>query len=377
MRQRVTAIEYIRGVAMMGVVGIHTGAYSLSHPAVNIHLFALLEIASRFSVPIFFFVSAFGLFWHHRPEAPVDWGAFYRRRALTVAVPYVAWSLLYMGHASWTSGETWMWEQPYIWEHLLFGLGSYQLYFLVILIWFYALMPMWRMAVPYLAARPLPRLGALLVAQIAFNYWSCYVLAVATDNYYVNLAIDHRLSYWVLHYVFVFMLGGVCAARFADFAALAARHHRALAAFFTASLALMLAAYYWLLYTQDYVPEQAVNTVQQLSPPGVVYTLAAGLFLFALFDRPLPVWATSPLSLLARHSYAVYLVHPLVMEYLEKGLAAAGMAMTPPVVVAFYAGTVAGSLLFGAALARAAAAAPTVGTLLTGAYAKPKARPGA
>jgi surface polysaccharide O-acyltransferase-like enzyme len=68
MSQRIAAIEHIRGLAMLGVIGIHTGAWSLSNPAVNIHLFALFEIVSRFSVPIFFFITAFGLFYQPKRQ---------------------------------------------------------------------------------------------------------------------------------------------------------------------------------------------------------------------------------------------------------------------------------------------------------------------
>ncbi|MDR7868686.1 MAG: acyltransferase [Sporomusaceae bacterium] len=368
---RVTAVEYIRGAAMLGVVGIHTGAYSLSGPAVNVHLFALLEIVSRFSVPIFFFVSAFGLFRQYRPGTPLDYGAFYRRRALTVLVPYLAWSLLYMWLYSWTTGEAHIWEPPYVYEFLFFGLASYQLYFLVILVWFYALMPLWRAVTPALAARPLPWLGALLAAQAAFNYWSCNVLAAGADDYYVNLALKHRLSYWVLHYVFVFLLGAVCAVRLEDFRALAARRRREINVFFALALAIMLGRYYWLLGT-GYELERTVNTLQQLSPEGLVYTLAACLFLFAVFDRPLPAAVSSPLSLLARHSYAVYLVHPLVMFFLEAELKAAGVAMATPVVAGFYVATVIVSLLFTAALG----CLPALGPLLTGTAPKIR-KPGA
>jgi Uncharacterized protein conserved in bacteria len=376
MAERIKAIEYIRGVAMLGVIGIHTGAYSLTGPAVNVHLFALLEIASRFSVPIFFFVSAFGLFRHYPPDRPISYAAFYRRRCLTVLVPYLVWSLLYLAHATWVTGEIWPWTVREIAKSLLFGLASYQLYFLVILLWFYALMPLWRAVVPAAAARPLPWLGGLLVLQIAFNYWSCYGLTEEAANHYINLALKYRMSFWVLHYVFVFVLGGVCALRLNDFAAFAVRRRREIDVFFTMALAGMLANYYWLLYGRGYLPEGAVNTVHQLSPEGVVYTLAACLFLFRLFDRPLPDRTIAPLALLARHSYVVYLVHPLVMHRLTAALTAAHQAMTTPVVIAFYAATVAGSLLFAAVLARITAWLPAVGLLLAGMVPK-KAKPGA
>jgi surface polysaccharide O-acyltransferase-like enzyme len=372
MAVRLTAFEYIRGVAMLGVVGIHTGAYSLSNPEVNVHLFAWLEILSRFSVPIFFFVSAFGLFYRHRPEVPLDYPAFYRRRAKTVLVPYLAWSLIYMAHTSWLSGQDWIWSEPHIYEYFFFGFASYQLYFLVILIWFYLLMPLWRSLLPALTARPLAGLAALLVLQIAFNYYSSYSMTVVTDNYYLSRAFEHRMSFWVLHYLFVFLLGAVCALRFNDFTALVARHRRAINAFFALTAAGMLAAYYWLLEAQDYSPELAVNTVHQLSPIGVLYTLAACLFFFALFHRPLPPAAERLLALLGRHSYAVYLVHPLVMYYLADWLAVQGLTMTVPVVLLFYSLTIAASLLLSAGIAKV----PAIALLLTGCSPPAKVKPG-
>ena len=60
-KPRLAAIEYIRGISMMGVIGIHVGSQYLSNTTANIHLVALFETATRFSVPIFFFISAFAL----------------------------------------------------------------------------------------------------------------------------------------------------------------------------------------------------------------------------------------------------------------------------------------------------------------------------
>ena len=64
-KERVPAIEYMRGISMLGVVGIHVGSqYLMNNPTPNLQLLALYEIVTRFSVPIFFFISAFGLFYN-------------------------------------------------------------------------------------------------------------------------------------------------------------------------------------------------------------------------------------------------------------------------------------------------------------------------
>ena len=60
----IPAITYMRGLCMLGVIGIHVGSYALANLTINIHLLGLLEIVSRFTVPAFFFLSAFGLFYH-------------------------------------------------------------------------------------------------------------------------------------------------------------------------------------------------------------------------------------------------------------------------------------------------------------------------
>ena len=57
-KPRLQAIEFIRGISMLGVVAIHVGSqHLLAVGGANMHMIALLEIASRFSVPIFFFIS--------------------------------------------------------------------------------------------------------------------------------------------------------------------------------------------------------------------------------------------------------------------------------------------------------------------------------
>lgn len=372
MSDRVSAIEYIRGIAMLGVVGIHTGAYSLSNPHVNIHLFASLEIFTRFSVPIFFFISAFGLFWRYQPDGPFHYRSFLSRRLRTVFIPYLVWSLLYMVHYCWRSGEIWPWGLSETLQYFLFGLASYQLYFLVILLWFYLFMPLWRAVLPLLLRRPVLSLTILLAGQILFNYYSSYLLKPHTAYPVLQLALQYRMSYLVLHYVFVFLLGAVCAVRFNEFCAFAAANRRRLAGFFAIALAGILGCYYWLLAVKGYTPLQAVNTVHQLSPEGVIYTLAACLFLFSLLHQPLPERVVKVLSVFARHSYPIYLVHPFAMYYLIDWLSGANMVLTAPVVLAFYTATVLISLGFGVLLEKATAHYPLIGTLLVGA--KPASR---
>ena len=366
--QRITAIEYIRGVAMLGVVGIHTGASTLSNPNVNLHLFALLEIVSRFSVPIFFFVSAFGLFRSHPLDEDLNYGHFMLRRFRTVLIPYLTWSILYMLHYSLTYNDYYIWKPTLVYKYFLFGLASYQLYFLVILLWFYAMIPLWRRLARTIIANPLCSFGLLLLLQIAFNYYSSYCLRPSVfNNHYLAVLVEYRLSYWVVHYMFIFMLGAVCAARFEDFVRFTERFRTAIYVFFASTLAGMLIFYYYLVYGCQKTPEAAVNLAHQLSPIGVLYTIAASLFLFALFrTTAIPKPIVPVLALLSEHSYPVYLFHPFLISYLMFVLSKNGLILNVPITAVFYASIIIGSLIFAIALKHLSYTFPFISLLLSG-----------
>ncbi len=341
-RARVSAVEAIRGISMMGVIGIHIGAEYLANPSPNIHLVALFDIGTRFSVPIFFFISAFGLFYGQSPSAPFSYRDFLVRRGRAVVIPYLVWSLFYLIHDAYAYGVGFppLVSLPGI---LFFGNAKYQLYFMVILIWFYLLMPLWRML---LARMTLPLLAVILLVQIGFDYWSSFNTAF---NLYVyglpegtllRALLFYRLNYWVMHYVFIFLLGGYIALHFDAFRTLMARHTARLYALGIVSLAALLAWYYKLILVDGYTPLEGIYTAHQLSPLGIFYTIGATLALFAFFTR----LGTENLlgrafQLLGKHSYFIYLAHPVAITYLLMMIHGAGYVLTAPIALGMYAAT--------------------------------------
>ena len=331
---------------MLGVVGIHTGAFSLATPQANIHLFALLEIVSRFSVPIFFFVSAFALFRLYPLETPFAAGHFFQRRFRHVLLPYVTWSVFYMLHYSCSTGDWSIWFPRLVYNFILFGAASYQLYFLVILLWFYLLMPLWRYCVRKILLKPVPVLWVLLLLQIAFNYYSSYILRPNFSGYYANLFIEYRMSYWPLHYVFLFLLGGVFAARYHEIFAGLRRNQQKVSALFWLSMAALVFHYYYLLFVRQVSPEQAVNLAHQLSPAGILYSVLACFYLVLRFESPVPTVVAKVLATTGRHSYSIFLIHPLFMYYFSQFLTEHHLVMTVPVTISFYLATVLCSLAY-------------------------------
>ncbi len=338
-KMHVYELDYLRAVAMLGVLGIHTGAFAIGSPHVNIHFFLMFDILTRFSVPIFFFISAFGLFLN-RSQKPFNYQDFLKRRLHVVFIPYVAWSLIYLLHQSLSEGNPAVLTPGNISTALFYGLGSYHLYFLVILLWFYLLMPLWQRWLRIIVRHPLAWLTLLYILQTGFNYYSVTLLNTATGSDWLDTALKYRLNYWVLHYLFIFLLGAVCANFYEAFTGLLTRYRHAIVITGIISLVSVAAYYYHLIYDLQYTCEMASSTLHQLHPLGVFYTVAMTLLLFSLFRRYIVPWQESApavaLRNLGANSYVVYLVHPLVMQYLAQWIDAGPYERSIPVSLGFY-----------------------------------------
>ena len=354
-KQHLAAIEYIRGISMLGVIGIHVGSQYLMNPASNAHLTALFEIATRFSVPIFFFISAFGIFYNMDLDKPFSYRRFLEKRSRAVFIPYLVWSLFYLLHDGWLYNVGF--PAPLSLASLLFfGNAKYQLYFLVLLIWFYLLMPLWIPLVKCIDGKGLCLLFAL---QVAFDYFSSFnvpfnTMVYSMENPVLKSFLLYRLNYWVLHYVFIFIIGGYLAVHFKEFQSFMRDHQKIIYLFFAASLAGLLGYYYDLLAFRGYTQMDAINTAHQLCPLGIVYTLGASVFFFTFFTEQHYSQSLNRLfSLLGKHSYFAYLVHPFFIGYMMLALEGHGVILTAQKALAFYLVTVVLSLA-AAAIVRSA-----------------------
>ena len=132
----------------------------------------------------------------------------------------------------------------------------------MILIWFYLLMPLW-IAIVRRAGKL--SLILLFVAQLGFDYWSSFSVAFNTfvyalpDHSLLKPFLMYRLNYWVVHYVFIFVLGGYLAVHIQEFQRFMKENRRAITVFFWASLVWLLAYYYQLIFETGYTPLEAIN----------------------------------------------------------------------------------------------------------------------
>lgn len=413
---RNTIIDNLRGICMLGVIGIHIGSLALAPN--NFTLYLLLEILSRYSVPSFFFISGYGLACTDKGllnGSRLNYIDFMKKRLRGAGLPYLSWSLFYMlyfwlilppGFVSWNPLHV-----AYV---LFFGLGCYHLYFMVILLWFYASYPLWRQLLRIIIQQSIPFMLVLLfIFQLAFNWWTTHPgLNTAGWSVLAKNFFDYRLNYLPLHYLLIFMSGGLAACYWQKFIALLRRYSAMVCIVFAASVAWDVQSCYEAVTVKGYTLIDLANTYHQLSPQGLCYTVGSLLFFCLALDwlerkaqatahteapnamqaipqaasqteapnalQSIPQAATTPeaplggschrkvtergslasllykaISILSAYSMLIYFVHPLLLDWLSSAYNHFGIIMTVKKVVLSYVLLVLGSLALSILLTKA------------------------
>ena len=410
---RNTIIDNLRGICMLGVIGIHIGSLALATN--NFTLYLLLEILSRYSVPSFFFISGYGLAFTDKgllSGSRLNYIDFMMKRLRGAGLPYLSWSLFYMlyfwlilppGFVSWNPLHV-----AYV---LFFGLGCYHLYFMVILLWFYASYPLWRQLLRIIIHQSIPFMLVLLfIFQLAFNWWTTHPglntadWSVLAKNFY-----NYRLNNLPLHYLLIFIRGGLAACYWEKFIALLRRYSAMVCIIFAASVAWDVQSCYEAVTVKGYTLIDLANTYHQLSPQGLCYTVGSLLFFCLALDwlerkaqakahteasnalQSIPQAATTPeaplggschrkvtergslanllykaISLLSAYSMLIYYEHPLLLDWLSSAYNHFGIIMTVKKVALSYVLLVLGSLVLSILLTKAFAKCSTAKLLFTG-----------
>lgn len=376
---RNTIIDNLRGICMLGVIGIHIGSLALAPN--NFTLYLLLEILSRYSVPSFFFISGYGLACTDKgllSGSRLNYIDFMKKRLRGAGLPYLSWSLFYMlyfwlilppGFVSWNPLHV-----AYV---LFFGLGCYHLYFMVILLWFYASYPLWRQLLRIIIHKSIPFMLVLLfIFQLAFNWWTTHPgLNTAGWSVIAKNFFDYRLNYLPLHYLLIFMSGGLAACYWEKFIALLRRYSAMVCVIFAASVAWDVQSCYEAVTVKGYTLIDLANTYHQLSPQGLCYTVGSLLFFCLALDwlerkaqakGSLTNLLYKAISILSAYSMLIYFVHPLLLDWLSSAYNHFGIIMTVKKVALSYVLLVLGSLALSILLTKAFAKCSTAKLLFTG-----------
>ena len=376
---RNTIIDNLRGICMLGVIGIHIGSLALAPN--NFTIYLLLEILSRYSVPSFFFISGYGLACTDKgllSGSRLNYIDFMKKRLRGAGLPYISWSLFYMlyfwlilppGFVSW--------NPLHVTFVLFFGLGCYHLYFMVILLWFYASYPLWRRLLRIIIHQSIPFMLVLLfIFQLAFNWWTTHPgLNTAGWSVLAKNFFDYRLNYLPLHYLLIFISGGLAACYWQKFIVLLRKYSAMVCVIFAASVAWDVQSCYEAVTVKGYTLIDLANTYHQLSPQGLCYTVGSLLFFCLALDwlerkaqseGSLVKPFYKAVSILSAYSMLIYFVHPLLLDWLSSAYNHFGIIMTVKKVALSYVLLVLGSLVLSILLTKAFEKCSTAKLLFTG-----------
>jgi peptidoglycan/LPS O-acetylase OafA/YrhL len=306
-RKRLDHIDAMRPVKQAGVVSTHTLLFFAPFAA-GLAVGASLQLL-HVTREAFLFVSACMLAYSVRDLPGVDHRTFWRRRFALVAVPYLCWTVIYFcvglpsEHGS-ARADT---------LHLLylFGTGYYQLYYLLVLLEFYALFPL----LLVLLRRTAGHHGLLLLASGAAQ-----VVLVSTMHW--GLAPAWMRGYWatreVTSYQFYLIGGMVVAMHLDEVHAWLCTHVRLIV---VGTLAAALAAEAWYYLAADHVASWLGSSSDPFQPIVIPFNIGAIACIYligvALVHRRRSKRTRAVVQSGSDNSYGVYLAQVLFLTVLS------------------------------------------------------------
>lgn len=315
-RARLYELDMIRALVALAVVGVHVAAFTviLTHGTLGVQVQNAVVSALHFTREVFLAITAFVLVYGYAGR-PFPARTFWRKRGLGVFLPYAAWSVFY----AWMTTP----HQPFgTWLlgaglDILDGNASYQLYYILLTLEFYLILPWFLRFITRAATRPWRLFAASFTIQLAlmvldYRLVQAGPFAQTGLGQFIN-TYQNRLLPLYQFYLVMGALGAIYRWQIQAFV----RGHGAVV---LGGLALGLALLWGNLVVQVDVLHQSVGYgITVFQPAMAFYALAAATFLYWRASawaaarapgrpRAYPFW-----ELLSNVSFGIYLIHPYLL----------------------------------------------------------------
>ncbi|WP_188206902.1 acyltransferase [Alkalibacillus aidingensis] len=312
-RQRIDEIGYMRGIAMLAVVLVHVTAvaFRMVEPTSQTYSFYMfMNRFFRFGTPTFIFITGFVMFYgyYYKQVNGAFLRKYFRNRMLFIFVPYLVWVILYEVHLYHNSGPFQL-TLDYLSNLLVLifqGNTFYHFYFFFVLIQLYLLFPLLLYATQKMKwfRWSLPFLG--LVVQVV----------VYVTNYHYSW-LPASTSYF-MSFFFYFCLGGMIGIYFERIMA----SFKKSVAVILIIIMLVVGSIYVYMY---HLMRWGLNNFGPLNFE-YMYFMFASLSAITLlmgthyFVKKGPSWLRKQLNALGAYSFGIFLIHPMVINYLDNFL---------------------------------------------------------
>lgn len=303
-KQYLGYVNYLRGLAIIGVIVIHTigGAYSKND---LIYMFNInLDLVSSFSVPLFIFISGLVLTYNYS-DKDINYNSFIRKRLNSILIPYLVWSIIYLIYRVVINRENI--DIFIIVKKIILGSASFHLYFFVLMMQFYLFFPI----ILKFILKFKDKHKELLILTFLFNYILISVYYYYFFNYVNEIIIRKIFVFWI----FYFILGSVIGLNHEFYKNIISK-----ISFTTSAILFFIALNYVII--PFYLDGLVSNTYELfwMRPQVLVYATVFIFIAFKFKNELNPKYILNlPFMLLkelGKNSFGIYLSHILILNIL-------------------------------------------------------------
>src|SRR6266566_1193476 len=244
-RPYIYELDPLRAVTAVAVIAVHvlSGTMFLNHTAAGLLVDNGIFTSVHFTREIFMFITALALTYVYFGR-PFSGKRFWAKRSIGVLVPYCIWSIAY----TWVNTSQ---HSPAAFAKLalfniLTGNASYQLYYILLTLQLYLVLPLFLLFLKHIKHHPWRALSMSFALQVLLMYADYRYLQQGTlassGVWQVVAAYQDR---FLLTYQFYFILGGLAALSLQQERAFVLRYGKWIVSGFVLALA-ALGVHFWL-----------------------------------------------------------------------------------------------------------------------------------
>lgn len=311
----VEAADLVRAATIVGVVAVHSTWYMANggHWVSSGAALALMHFTRESFMALTGFVLTYSLFGKNN-----KWGQVWTKRYKLVLFPYLIWSAAYILLLKGGFNEGFLTFLGTYGRDLLDGGAWFQLYYLLITMQFYLILPLFLALMKVAKKYPIWVVASATVFQMALMGYDQYAHAGGFISQHVG---D---EFWT--YTGYFVLGGVGALYWPQVREWLATHMRTVLWWSLATALLMLGEF----FAQTYIGHNMTMADSVIQPAMVPWAMMCIILLAAIGVRYEKARMVNPkhwqlVKFIADVSFGIYLVHPMLLQYWTDLLAKFGL----------------------------------------------------
>ncbi|MCY0898374.1 MAG: acyltransferase [Firmicutes bacterium] len=310
----VEAADFVRAVTIVSVVAVHSTWYMANggNWVSSGAILSLLHFTRESFMALTGFVLTYSLFGRR-----LNWWEVWKRRYRLVLFPYMIWSAAYMvAFGSFATLGVFFLTYG---RNLLDGGAWFHLYYLLITMQFYLILPLFLALMKVAKKHPWSVVAGALLFQLALFTYDQYFRGPHPTG--INAYIGDEV--WT--YTVYFVIGGVAALYWPQIRSWLKTHMALVLKLSAATAALMLAEF----FLQTYLGHNMTMADSVLQPAMVPWAIMTIVLLAALGVRYEAARQNNPhrwqlVKTIADVSFGIYLVHPMLLQYWTGILASLG-----------------------------------------------------